>query len=75
MRMRFLIGWLIAALILTGCSVLTMPVTATEDALCRAWGSSLPTRSHSDTAQTQTEIGAAYADFAAACPGHSDLVP
>ncbi|MCF6432650.1 hypothetical protein [Leisingera sp. MMG026] len=52
-----------------------MPVTATENAICRVWGMSLPTRSRSDTPQTQAEIGEAYAVFAAACPNHSHLIP
>ena len=48
---------------------------ATETALCQIWGQSLPTRSRADTAQTQNEIGAAYADFAAACPDWKGLIP
>lgn len=47
----------------------TMPAaTATEAELCRQWRDSLPTRSRSDSAQTQAEIGAAYDVQAAACP-------
>jgi hypothetical protein len=65
----------IAALILTACAPLTVPGGATETALCRAWGESLPTRSRADTNQTALEIGAAYADFAAACPGFNNLIP
>ena len=48
---------------------------AIETTLCRVWGESLPTRSRHDTAQTQDEIGQAYADFAAACPDHRNLIP
>lgn len=66
---------LIAALILSGCSHSTGGATATENTLCRIWGESLPTRSRTDTAQTQTEIGEAYADFAAACPAYAGLIP
>ncbi len=64
-----------AALILTACAPMKAPGGATEDALCRAWGESLPTRSHADTPETIAEIGAAIADFAAACPAHTDLIP
>ena len=64
-----------AALILSGCASMTTPDTATERALCRVWGESLPTRSRSDTEQTQTEIAEAYADFAAACSGFGYLLP
>ena len=49
--------------------------TATEAALCQAWGASLPSRSRQDTPQTQAEITQAYADFAAACPGYGVLIP
>ena len=49
--------------------------TATENTICRIWGESLPTRSRSDTAQTQNEIGEAYADFATACPAYAGLIP
>ncbi len=75
MPMRLLIGSATAALILSGCAPLTTGAGATENALCRAWGESLPTRSRQDTAQTKDEIGSAYADFAAACPAHRHLVP
>ena len=49
-----------ALLMLTGCTTLTT-ATETEQALCDAWRDSLPTRSRSDTAQTQREVGQAYA--------------
>jgi hypothetical protein len=63
-------------LILNACATtLAVPVTATEDALCRVWGESLATRSRADTEQTQAEIGQSYADFAAACPDYAQLVP
>ncbi|MEM6727016.1 MAG: hypothetical protein AAF618_00825 [Pseudomonadota bacterium] len=45
-----------------------------QAALCVAWGEALPTRSRSDTAQTQDEIEAAYDAFAAACPDHLELL-
>jgi hypothetical protein len=63
------------ALILTACAPTTVPAGATENRLCRIWSESLPTRSHMDTAQTATEIGAAYADFAAACPDLRGMIP
>ena len=71
----FKIACLITALILTACASSRGPDTATERTLCRVWGESLPTRSRMDTAQTQTEIAAAYADFGAACPLAQHLVP
>lgn len=45
------------------------------DALCRAWGESLPTRSRSDTKVTTFEIEAGYAAFAGACPDYDHLIP
>ena len=51
------------------CQMTTPEATETEKELCRAWGSSLPSRSHQDTQQTRDEIGQAYRDFEAACPG------
>ena len=69
------IAWPMTALILTACAPTTVPAGATESRLCRIWGESLPPRSHQDTAQTAEEIGAAYADFAAACPDHKGMIP
>ena len=46
-----------------------------NNTVCRVWGSSLPTRSRSDTPETQDEIEAAYVDFAAACPKWRHLIP
>ncbi len=43
--------------------------TETSRALCQAWRDSLPSRSHSDTPQTQAEIGRGYDVQAAACAG------
>lgn len=65
---------MIALTLLGACKTTVTPVTATEDALCRAWGESLPTRSRNDTVQTQDEITDAIADFAAACPTHKHLI-
>ena len=63
------------ALTLSGCANMKTPGGATERTLCRVWGESLPTRSRSDTAQTQLEVAEAYADFEAACPKHGYLIP
>lgn len=77
-RMVALCCLMLAVPILTACQG-TRPLAteggAIETTLCRVWGESLPTRSRHDTAQTQDEIGQAYADFAAACPDHQDLIP
>lgn len=75
MRKSLKPAWLMIALTLTACAPMKGPAGATEATLCRLWGESLPTRSHSDTPQTQAEIASAYADFAAACPDHRGLVP
>ena len=61
--------------ILSGCASTLSEATATEAALCEAWGESLPTRSRQDTAQTRAEITQAYTAFAAACPAFVDLLP
>jgi hypothetical protein len=50
-----------------GCNPMTV-ATETERELCIAWRDSLPSRSFSDTEQTQAEIGLAYDVQAAACP-------
>lgn len=49
----------------------TPEVIETEEsrALCQAWRDSLPGRSHRDTYETKLEIGHAYDEFLAACPG------
>lgn len=54
--------------LLSACVPTTPAATATEAEICRAWRDSLPTRSKSDTDQTQAEIGLAYDVQAAACP-------
>jgi hypothetical protein len=64
----------LALTVLSSCASWTMPGGATETALCQIWGESLPTRSRRDTAQTQQEIQAAYADFLNACPDWVYLV-
>ena len=69
-----LIG-VLALLAVTGCETTLTQVSATEAALCSAWGESLPTRSHSDTEQTQAEIETGYDVFVAACPDFDYLLP
>ena len=53
-----------------GCTKTTPAATETEAARCTAWRDSLPSRSKSDTPQTQAEIGTSYDVFLAACPGY-----
>ena len=71
--MRRLKPYVIASLMLTSVAAcqMTAAATETERALCEAWRDSLPSRSSSDTAQTQAEIGRAYDTQAAACPGYA----
>ena len=72
---------LCATMALAGCEApppvenRTPEATATEAALCRAWGQSLPTRSSRDTPETQDEIGQAYDVQAAACPDYARYGP
>ncbi len=75
MHKTSMIALIAAALTLSACESTRTEATATEETLCTVWGQSLPTRSRSDTAQTQSEIGQAYADFEAACPDFADLIP
>lgn len=65
-RRRFVAASMLLAL-LAGCTTITAG-TETERAICQAWGEALPTRSRSDTIQTQAEIGVLYDVFEAACP-------
>jgi hypothetical protein len=65
----------LAAIGLTGCGNLMVRGSATEDALCTAWGYSLPTRAKEDTIETQEEIQIANADFLNACEGYDFLLP
>jgi Flp pilus assembly protein TadD len=51
----------------SGCVTTMTQASATEQAICEAWGGSLPTRSRSDTQQTQDEIQQAYAVQDAVC--------
>ena len=66
---------MLVAITLMACGPGKTTATATENALCRAWGADLPTRSRHDTPQTQDEIEQAYATFANACPNHIHLIP
>jgi predicted outer membrane protein len=56
----------LAMLTATGCTM-TAGATATEAAMCDVWQDSLPTRSRSDTPETQEQIGRAYDVFEAVC--------
>jgi hypothetical protein len=53
----------------SGCANTMTQAGATETALCDEWRDSLPTRSRSDTTQTQDEIQVAIATHAAVCLG------
>jgi hypothetical protein len=57
------------ALLTSACANTMTQGGATEAAICDEWKQSLPTRSHSDTVQTQDEIQAAIATHAAVCLG------
>ncbi|WP_424974277.1 hypothetical protein [Dinoroseobacter sp. S124A] len=62
----------VAGLMTLGECVMTTPDGATSreaQAVCRELSVKLPTRSRSDTNQTQKEIGELYAAFEAICPG------
>lgn len=72
MQKHFALALTLIALL--GCAPMTTPGSATEAAICRAWGNSLPTRSRADTEQTQAEIQLGYADFQNACPAFAKLV-
>lgn len=76
--MRTLLTTIIVALSVAGCAQWQPDVTAVEPVpktLCELWGEALPTRSRSDTEQTQTEITELYADFTLSCPENAHLVP
>lgn len=75
MRTLMLSAAVLAVTVLSGCGNLMGQATATEAAICQAWGDSLPTRSHADTQVTQDEIAVAYADFVNACQNWAHLVP
>lgn len=75
MKMPLISMIVLIATVTSGCERWRGEAGATEDALCREWGDSLPTRSRSDTQQTQEEIGDGYAVYSLACPDHGHLVP
>lgn len=64
---RFVAASMLLALA-AGCTTTTAG-TETERAICEAWADALPTRSRSDTQQTQAEIGVLLDIFEASCPG------
>jgi len=51
----------------SGCVTTMTQASETEQAICEAWGGSLPSRSRSDTAQTIDEVGRAIAIYEAVC--------
>jgi len=61
--------------LISACERWTVEATATESVICTQWGESLPSRSQSDTRQTQDEIGHGYAVFSLTCPDQKDLLP
>lgn len=69
---RFVIGLMLAALAAgctpTGPTISVDTATEVERELCIQWRDSLPSRSRSDTARTQQEIGYAYDVQGMACP-------
>jgi hypothetical protein len=54
-------------LLTSGCGTTMTQAGATEIAMCAVWEKSLPTRSRSDTKQTQDEVQAALVAYAAVC--------
>ena len=69
-RMKFVIVLTLAGLA-AGCTPTSQTIIAAteiERELCIQWRDSLPSRSRSDTARTQQEIGYSYDVQGAACP-------
>ena len=75
MNMRTIFAAALSGMLMTGCASTTMPGGATEAEICRQIGGALPTRSHSDTAQTAQEIQRLYAVYDLTCPDWAHLVP
>ena len=65
----------LSAICLSGCVTSTMPGSATEAEVCRQLGAKLPTRSRSDTQQSQDEDQQLYAAFSLVCPEFEYLIP
>ena len=51
----------------SGCVTTMTQASETEQAICEAWGGSLPSRSRSDTPQTIDEVGRAIAIYESVC--------
>ena len=51
----------------SGCVTTMTQASETEQALCRAWQESLPSRSRQDTATTIEDVGRAIAIYEAVC--------
>lgn len=75
MKTQMIFVGVLSAIFLTGCDSLRVAATATESELCRQWGYALPTRSRSDSEQTQAEITVLYAAFSLSCPAWDYLIP
>lgn len=60
---------------LAGCMNTTVQGGETKKEACYHLGRALPTRSHSDTKQTQDEIQRLYARYALVCPEWAKLIP
>jgi len=58
---------MVALLTLTSCQTNSPAGDTAIEAVCREWGRSLPSRSRSDTMQTQREIERAYNVHEAVC--------
>ena len=63
------ISGVVLVMLTSGCVTTMTQASATEEELCRQWQESLPTRSRTDTQQTQDEIQRAYAVQDAVCHG------
>ena len=65
----------LSAIFLSGCVNSMTQGSATEAEVCRQLGSKLPTRSRSDTQQSQDEDQQLYAAYALTCPEFEYLIP
>jgi len=65
--MRLLMIYAVALMLLVGCQMIPTQGSETEQALCRAWQESLPSRSRQDTATTIEDVGRAIAVHEAVC--------
>ena len=75
MNMRTIFAVALSGALMTGCGDTMTAGGATTNEVCRQIGGALPTRSHSDTAQTAAEIQRLYAVYDLTCPEWAHLVP